>query len=91
MSRMIAAATLVMALSVAVPAGAEKPRRDAPEKASDSGDKMVCKKFADTGSLVSTHRVCKTKTEWQRDRDAVRQNATSSGGCNNLGDIRGCG
>jgi hypothetical protein len=46
---------------------------DAPEKAAGPGDKVVCKRFVRTGSLADSYRTCKTKAEWQRERDNVRQ------------------
>ncbi|WP_277982005.1 hypothetical protein [Sphingomonas phyllosphaerae] len=76
----IAALALALA-AVAVPAARERARpRDAAEKAADRADKMVCKRFTKTGSLVDRVRVCKTKNEWQRDRDNLR-NSAASGTC----------
>jgi hypothetical protein len=69
-------------LCVALPAVAATPTADQTvqgEKASDDKDKMVCKRFADTGSLVSSHRVCKPKREWERARDnSSSMNAANS-------------
>lgn len=76
----IAALALALA-AVAVPAAGKRARpRDAAEKAADRADKMVCKRFTKTGSLVDSVRVCKTKNEWQRDRDNLR-NSAASGAC----------
>lgn len=76
----IAALALSLA-AVAVPAAGERARpRDVAEKAADRADKMVCKRFTKTGSLVDSVRVCKTKSEWQRDRDNLR-NSAASGAC----------
>jgi hypothetical protein len=50
------------------------PRKaDAPEKAADARDKVVCKRFVKTGSLADSYRTCKTKWEWERERENVRQ------------------
>lgn len=51
------------------------PRRgvDAPEKAAGNPDKVVCKRFVRIGSLVDGYRTCKTKREWERERDNLRQ------------------
>ena len=65
------------------------PRRgvDAPEKASGNPDKVVCKRFVRIGSLVDGYRTCKTKREWERERENVRTVNwtnpcnTESGGC----------
>ncbi|MDO6412912.1 hypothetical protein Q4F19_00810 [Sphingomonas sp. BIUV-7] len=55
--------------------------RDAPEHAADASDKVICKKFIRTGSLVDGYRICKTKADWQRDRDNARSLGTG-GACN---------
>jgi hypothetical protein len=45
---------------------------DAPENASGNPDKVVCKRFVRIGSLVDGYRTCKTKKEWERERENVR-------------------
>jgi hypothetical protein len=68
-------------LAAGAPAMAEQPKRDAPEKVADSGDKMICKRFTETGSLVKSYRTCKTKAEWERERENIRMlNPTASCG-----------
>jgi hypothetical protein len=59
---------------------------DKPEKAADKGDKMICKRFVETGSLVSTYRSCKTKRDWER----VRDNNVSMRSSNTCGVLGGC-
>lgn len=50
------------------------PRQaDTQERAADPRDKVVCKRFVKTGSLADSYRTCKTKGEWDRERDNVRQ------------------
>jgi len=50
------------------------PRKgvDAPESAAGAPDKVVCKRFVRTGSLADGYRTCKTKKEWERERDNIR-------------------
>ena len=68
-------------LAVSSSAIAEEAKRDVAEKAADSSDKMICKRFATTGSLVQNYRTCKTKREWERERENLRQlNPTASCG-----------
>lgn len=55
---MITSALLSVLLS-ASPAAAPAPT-PAPS------EKMTCKRFAETGSLVKKRRVCRTKAEWAR-------------------------
>jgi hypothetical protein len=45
---------------------------DAPEKAAGNPDKIVCKRFTQIGSLVGSYRTCKTKREWERERENAR-------------------
>ncbi|HEX8240087.1 MAG TPA: hypothetical protein VF574_10155 [Allosphingosinicella sp.] len=45
---------------------------EAPEKAAGNPDKVVCKRFVRIGSLVDGYRTCKTKREWERERDNLR-------------------
>ena len=38
-------------------------------KPADDGDKVICKRFAETGSFVKKRRVCHTKDEWTKLND----------------------
>jgi hypothetical protein len=67
-----------LASLLALPLIAAAPLRDAPEHAADDRGKIVCKKFIRTGSLVDGYRVCKTKANWQRDRDDARALGTGA-------------
>jgi len=61
-------------LLVGTTAAQSAPRQaDTPEQASDPGAKMVCKSFTRIGSLADRYRTCKTKAEWQRERDNLRE------------------
>lgn len=78
---------LSLVLAPAIVAAAQPQSENAPEKATDPMDRTVCKKFLETGSLVKGKRVCKTKREWEQERDALRQlsvtnscGATANGG-----------
>ncbi|PZU07515.1 hypothetical protein [Sphingomonas sp.] len=71
---------LFLALAVAeAPPAAGSP--DTAEKAADARDKMICKKFIETGSLVKGKRVCKTKAEWEHERDNMRAGYNTSASC----------
>ncbi len=88
MMRFLLAAALL--LPVAASAVASPQQKDVGEKSADPGSKMICKKFIRTGSLVDGYRICKTKREWERDRDLLRQ---SSGGsaCKDVSMGQPCG
>lgn len=76
---------------VSATAAQSAPRStDEPERSADSRDKVVCKRFVRTGSLTDSYRTCKTKAEWDRERDNVRQvnwaspcKSAESGSCEN--------
>jgi hypothetical protein len=72
--RSLTAALLLLAGTAAAAAPPQTP--DDHEKSADQADKVICKRFKETGSLVSSRRVCKTKRDWERERDALR---TTSG------------
>lgn len=57
------------------------PNPDAAERAADPQDRMICKRFAVTGSLVDSTRTCKTKRDWERDRDNIRANGPGVDSC----------
>ncbi|WP_293974088.1 hypothetical protein [Sphingomonas sp.] len=69
-----------LAILLALPAltAATLPR-DEPERAADSADKVVCKRFIRTGSLIDGYRVCKTKAQWEHDRANIRVLSTIDG------------
>lgn len=54
---------------------------DATEHAADPQDKVICKRFEETGSLVGNYRVCKTKREWERGRDNIRAGGPGVDSC----------
>ncbi len=59
-------------VSAAAAQSAPRQSVDAPERAAGNPDKIVCKRFVKVGSLVDGYRTCKTKREWERERDNVR-------------------
>ena len=59
--------------------GGSKPAREQGERAADPASKVICKRFLETGSLVSGYKICKTKADWEKGRDRLRQtNSTES-------------
>jgi hypothetical protein len=77
MFRSIAAASLLLLVGTAAIAQQPSTGAGAGEKAADPGDKIICKKFIETGSLVRGTRICKTKRDWERDRDDLRQSSVA--------------
>ena len=85
----LAAAALAWGLVLATAAQSAPGRGvNAPERAAGNPDKIVCKRFVRIGSLVDGYRTCKTKKEWDRERENVRQINWSSP-CNQASN--GCG
>jgi hypothetical protein len=66
----ILTAACVLAASTAAQSA---PQADAPEQPADPNEKIVCKTFTRIGTLAGRYRTCKTKGEWQRERDNLRQ------------------
>ena len=46
---------------------------DAPETAAGNPGKVICKTFTRIGTLAGRYRTCKTKGEWERERENLRQ------------------
>ena len=67
------AAVMLSLFPAAALAAAPVRGADAPEKAADKQDKIVCKTYAEIGSLIATQRVCHTKREWENGRANLTQ------------------
>ncbi|HEX8308306.1 MAG TPA: hypothetical protein VF645_07785 [Allosphingosinicella sp.] len=72
MSRLVTIAFVCGLVSAAAAQSAPRRGADAPERAAGNPDKVVCKRFVRIGSLVDGYRTCKTKREWERERENVR-------------------
>jgi hypothetical protein len=71
-------AIVVTLLLVSASAVYSAPREaDTAEASAGHDNKVVCKSFVRTGSLADRYRTCKTKGEWDRERDNIRQDAAS--------------
>jgi hypothetical protein len=46
-------------------------------RAADPRSRIVCRRFVRTGSLVDGYRTCKTRAEWDREHENVRQFSVS--------------
>lgn len=40
-------------------------------------DRVICRRYVRTGSLVDGYRTCKTRAEWDREQENVRQFSVS--------------
>jgi hypothetical protein len=56
------------AVSAAPLAAQSLPPQSVPEQSAAHADpnKIVCKRFADTGSLIKKSKVCRTRAEWSK-------------------------
>jgi hypothetical protein len=73
---------LAFALLLAAASAQAEPRGAvSPEAAAGNPDKMICKRFLRTGSLADYYRTCKTKAEWERERENLRQDANRTASC----------
>ena len=73
---------------IALPAAAlAQNAQQAVRPAAASGDdKVICKTFADVGSLIATHKDCKTRREWQAEAGETQRRL---GDCINTGAATG--
>jgi hypothetical protein len=55
---------------VACASGAQSaPRQAAASKRPGAENRMICKTYVRIGTLADRHRVCKTKAEWDQERN----------------------
>ena len=71
----ILAATALLAAAPAL--YAVPPAADSNGKSGDRRDQIVCRRFVRIGSLVDGYRTCKTRAEWDREHEDVRQLSVS--------------
>ena len=72
--------TFLAGLAIAsAPAISAEPSRSGASRATpDSRDRMVCRRFLRTGSLVDSYRTCKTNREWQREHENIQHLSVSN-------------
>jgi hypothetical protein len=68
-------------LNCTLPALAEQPNTDSAAPPKPKTEKVICKTFPKTGSLISTYKACKPAREWEREREALTQGAGVSDSC----------
>ena len=83
-------ALIALSLLVAGDANTKRAAASDTEQASDPQDKIICRRFIETGSLVKGYRVCKSKRDWARERDAIRQSGPGIDSCGNRGNGGPC-
>ncbi len=89
MLALLSALSLVAAGAQAT-SGVAAPSLSAGKEATDTRQKVVCKRFTETGSLVRSYKTCKTNAEWQRERDNIRQNRDVANSCRALANGGAC-
>ncbi len=71
---------ILLMVSLAAPAGAQITFQEAPTappsqaKAANPNDKLICERQEDIGSRLGGKKVCKTKLQWDLERQQNRQN-----------------
>jgi hypothetical protein len=73
---LVSAAAMLAMTSTAVAATREKSAKPA-----NDPDKVICKRFVETGSLVKGTRTCKTRREWDREHENIRASIQGGGSC----------
>ena len=70
---------LVGLAMVSAPASSAEPSRSRSSQAMpDSRDRIVCRRFLRTGSLVDSYRTCKSNREWQREHENLQHLSVSN-------------
>jgi hypothetical protein len=72
MQRIVTAALACLLVAATAAQSAPRGRSDSPEQAAGAGNKVVCKTFTRTGTLADRYRTCKTKAEWEAERQNLR-------------------
>lgn len=72
---MFRTAFVAIAVVMAGPAHAQQGSKPAADAAAADPNKKICKRYTVTGSLAQTHKVCKTKAEWNRHHAQTRTDA----------------
>lgn len=76
---------LILLLLSLVAADPQPTPATTPPRASAAPEKMVCKQFPITGSLVGGKKICKTRLEWDDERALIRARGTGFDACANGG------
>jgi hypothetical protein len=53
------------------------PSSGGPSAKGDQRDRIICRRFIRTGSLVDGYRTCKTRAEWDREHENVQHFSVS--------------
>ena len=75
--------TVAALVSAATAVYATPPATGTPAKADNPRDRIVCRTYLDTGSLVRSTRSCKTRREWDAEAANLRAASSSSDSCRN--------
>ena len=62
-------------------AAADVPAAVPPDPHHPRTEKVICKTFQKTGSLVQRYKACKSAKDWAREHDQVRENNSLSDSC----------
>lgn len=60
-----------------------------PHRPTEPRDRITCRRFVRTGSLINGYRSCKSNREWAREHDNIRLPAATSS-CRSQGEGGSC-
>ena len=60
------------AIGAAATAAHAVPSGDGVSAKADQRDRIICRRFVRTGSLVDGYRTCKTRAEWDREHENLQ-------------------
>jgi hypothetical protein len=64
--------TVAVIGAAASTASAAPPARGSSAGSGDQRDRVICRRFLRTGSLVDGYRTCKTRAEWDREHENLQ-------------------
>jgi len=79
--RRIVIMTVACAVTVGTAAAAQTSRRSTSGDVAGPRNDVICRRFVRTGSLADFYRVCKTRAEWDRERQNIRNGAMNGNSC----------
>src|SRR5215210_5528487 len=77
--------TMACAVAVGTTASAQTSRRSTSGDTAGPSDQVICRRFVRIGSLADFYRVCKTRGEWDRERQNIRNGVMNRNSCRTEG------
>ena len=77
--------TVCFVIAIGTAGHAQAQRSGTSGDVAGPADQMICRRFVRIGSLVDSYRVCKTRGEWNRERQNIRNGVMNRNSCQTEG------